>query len=329
MGTKRACALHDRIVAHRLRRLAGRFDVVHVWPMGALETLKVAANLGIPTVLERPNAHTSFAYEVVQKECERLGVRLPRGHEHAYKSKWLRREEQEYRLATCLLCPSDFVVQTFLDKRFPPEKLIRHQYGFDEEVFHPPISGEHGKRPFTMLFVGGCAPRKGLHYALEAWLKSAAHRNGKFLIAGEFVLGYREKLSSMLAHPSVEVLGFRRDVADLMRGSDVLVLPTIEEGSALVTSEARGCGCVLVVSEASGAVCKHMDNALVHQVGDVKTLAQHLTSLSEDHQLLERLRAASLETAQQLTWAAAGAKMLATYRNVLEQTYNVNSPPAQ
>ena len=35
---------------------------------------KVARQLGIPTVLERPNAHTRFAYEVVRDECERLGV---------------------------------------------------------------------------------------------------------------------------------------------------------------------------------------------------------------------------------------------------------------
>ena len=44
----------------------------------------------------------------------------------------------------------------------------------------------------------------------------------------------------MLAHPSVQVLGHRTDVPELMRNSDILVLPSIEEGSALVTSEARG-----------------------------------------------------------------------------------------
>ena len=59
----------------------------------------------------------------------------------------------------------------------------------------------------------------------------------------------------MLAHPSVRVLGQRNDVPELMRQSDIFVLPSIEEGSALVTSEARGSGCVLLVSDAAGAVC--------------------------------------------------------------------------
>ena len=63
-----------------------------------------------------------------------------------------------------------------------------------------------------MLFVGGCAPRKGLHYALEAWLRSPASNTGRFLIAGAFVPGYAEKLAPMLSHRSIEVLGHRSDV---------------------------------------------------------------------------------------------------------------------
>src|SRR5262245_10329725 len=65
LGMKRAVALHDHIVSRRLERMAGQIDIVHAWPLGALETLKTAARIGIPSVLERPNAHTRFAYEVV------------------------------------------------------------------------------------------------------------------------------------------------------------------------------------------------------------------------------------------------------------------------
>ena len=74
VGGMRAGAWHDRIVARRLEKLAGQIDIVHAWPLGALETLKTAKRLGIPTVLERCNAHTGFAMEVVQKECDRLGI---------------------------------------------------------------------------------------------------------------------------------------------------------------------------------------------------------------------------------------------------------------
>ena len=317
VGTMRACAWHDQIVARRLEKLAGQIDIIHAWPLGALETLKTAARLGIPTVLERCNAHTGFAMEVVKKECDRLGVALPPDHEHAYNAEKLRKEEEEYRLATRLLCPSEFVVKSFLDKGYAREQLVRHIYGYDENVYYPSNEPRDPKRGLTMLSVGVCAVRKGLHYALEAWLRSPASKDGTFLIAGEFLPAYREKLALMLAHPSVKVLGHRNDVPELMRKSDVLVLPSIEEGSALVTSEARGSGCVLLVSEAAGAICEHMENALVHQAGDVGTLARHMTMLNEDRALLENLRAASLRTVPEITWTAAGRKLLHVYYEVI------------
>ena len=327
-GTMRTVAMHDRIVARRLEKLAGQIDIVHTWPLGAVETLKTAARLGIPTVLERCNAHTGFAMEAVQKECERLGVTLPPDHEHAYNAEKLRKEEEEYARADRLLCPSDFVRQTFLDRGYLAAKLARHQYGFDDRTFHPGSEPRPAGAGLTMLFVGVCAVRKGVHYALEAWLASPASRTGTFLIAGEFLPDYAEKLKPMLEHPSVRVLGHRNDVPELMRKSDILILPSIEEGSALVTSEARGSGCVLVVSEAAGAICRHMENALVHRVGDVATLAKHITMLHEDRAFLERLRAASLATVAELTWTAAGRMLLDAYRETIA-THQSGAPREQ
>jgi glycosyltransferase involved in cell wall biosynthesis len=317
IGNARALALHDYLVSRQLERMVGEIDIIHTWPMGALRTLKVAASLGIPTVLERCNAHTRFAGEIVKKECERLGITMPPGHEHAENPEKVRIEEEEYRLADRLLCPSDFVVRTFLQEKFPREKLARHQYGFDDTAYFPSPEPRDPSRGLTMLFVGGCAPRKGLHYALQAWLQSGAHRHGKLLIAGEFIPGYGEKLSSMLSHPSVKALGQRSDVPQLMRAADILILPTIEEGSALVTYEARGSGCVLLVSDAAGAICRHMENALVHRVGDVEALTKHIAMLDQDRELLSKLRTASLSTIGELTWTAAGVKLLDAYRETL------------
>jgi glycosyltransferase involved in cell wall biosynthesis len=317
VGSLRACALHDWIVARRIEKLAGQIDIIHTWPLGALETLKTAKRLGIPTVLERPNANTRFAMEVVQQECERLGVALPRGHEHAFHEDKLRKEEEEYGLATRLLCPSDFVVKTFLDKGYAKEKLARHIYGFDEKTYFPSSEPRDPKRPFTMLFVGVCAVRKGVHYALEAWLKSPASQDGTFLIAGEFLPAYRQKLAPMLAHPSVRVLGHRNDIPELMRKSDILVLPSIEEGFGLVITEATGSGCVPLASEACTEICSHMKTGLMHRVGDVESLSRQITLLFEDRALLGRLRAASLKMVPEITWTAAGEKLLQVYRETI------------
>jgi glycosyltransferase involved in cell wall biosynthesis len=168
-----------------------------------------------------------------------------------------------------------------------------------------------------MLFVGVCAVRKGLHYALEAWLASPASREGTFLIAGDFLPAYREKLAPMLAHPSIRVLGHRTDIPELMRSSHILVLPSIEEGFGLVCTEAMGSGCVPLVSEACTEICKHMENALVHKVGDVAALKSHITQLDKDRALLERLRSAGLATLPNITWTAAGQRLLDVYQEVI------------
>ena len=317
LGRVRALALHDRIVAHRLEKIADRIDVVHTWPLAATETLRTARRLGIPTMLERPNAHTRYAYAVVRDECRRLGVDLPVDHEHAWNDEHLRIEEEEYRLADYLLCPSDFVAQTFRDRGFEESRLQRHFYGYDPDIFKPRMRTD-GSPGFTMLFVGVCAVRKGVHFALEAWLRSPASRRGTFLIAGDFLPSYAARLEQELAHPSVRVLGHRHDVAQLMAASDILVLPSLEEGSALVTAEAIASSCVPLVSNATSGVCVHGENSLVHDVADVDRLEEHITAVHESPDLLEHLRDGCRRSADEITWKAAGVRLLDIYRDVVE-----------
>ncbi|CAG7856705.1 hypothetical protein MCAMS1_01297 [biofilm metagenome] len=322
IGSRRAFTLHDFIVSRRIEKLADKIDIIHTWSQGSLLTLKTAERLGIPTVLERPNAHTRFAYEIVQKECDRLGIKLPPDHEHAFNEEILKIEEAEFDRADYLLCPSDFVVKTYIDRGFAKSRLRRHIYGYDEKTYFPDSGSKESEHKFTMLFVGVCAVRKGLHYALEAWLDSPAKEDGQFLIAGEFLPAYQQILAPMLAHPSVHVLGHRTDVPQLMRKSDILVLPSIEEGFGLVCTEAMGSGCVPLVSDACTDLCRHMDNSLVHHAGDVNAIKQHITTLYQDRRLLQTLRTNGLNFAPEITWGAAGIKLLKVYRDVISEYRN-------
>ena len=117
---------------------------MHCWPSGSLETLKTAKRLGIPTVLERPNAHTRFCYEAAAKECERLGVETH--PEYRYRPRVLAQEEAEFEAADYLLCPSEFTANSFLAQGFPESKILRHMYGFDEDRYFPTPANERRKR---------------------------------------------------------------------------------------------------------------------------------------------------------------------------------------
>jgi glycosyltransferase involved in cell wall biosynthesis len=314
VGPMRMFALHDHLTARWLRRHRDEVDLVHGWPCGALETMRTARELGLPSVLERPNAHTGYAYEVVRLESRRLGVELPHDHEHAYKPRVLEKEEAEYQLADGLLCPSEFTAWTFRQAGYPEAKLLRHFYGVDTSRFYPGASPDG---PFTALFVGVAAVRKGLHFALEAWLRSSASIDGRFLVAGEILPDYGRILAPLLAHPSVSVLGHCENVPELMRRAHVLVLPSIEEGFGLVCTEAMASGCVPLVSDACTELCVTSTNALVHPVGDVDMLAAHLSLLCEDESVRHRLRAAGLESRAEISWNAAGERLAHVYADVV------------
>jgi len=316
IGRDAACGWHDAMTARWLDANHRQIDVVHGWPLSSLKTIRIAKKHGIPVVLERPNAHTAFAYEEVAKENKNVGIKLPGDHDHLFNGKRLAIEENEYAEADYLLCPSDFVARTFRDRGFADAKLVRHQYGFDHSRFSSPDSKAAEHDGLVMIYAGVVEPRKGLHHALKAWLASGAHEKGTFMVCGEFIPGYADLLQPMLSHPSVKVMGHRSDLPDLMRQSDLFVLSSVEEGSALVTYEARGSGCVLLVSDASGAMCEHMKNGLIHPSRDVEALTGHIRQLDSDRMLLAKLRDESLSGLDGLTWAEAGRKLADVYRDV-------------
>jgi glycosyltransferase involved in cell wall biosynthesis len=310
LGRDRALAWHDRVAA---RRVVGRQpDVVHVWPLGGVRTIAAAARLGIPSFREVPNTHTGNAYEVVARESARLGLTPRAGSSHAAHPVRLATEEREWATATALLVPSDAVAETFLARGFPPSRLRRHQYGCTPSapISRPapiPLSG------LIAVFLGRVEPRKGLHTALDAWLASTASEHGKLLVFGAIDDEYRAVLAERLAHPSVELRGVTSAPMHELERADVLLLPSVEEGSALVTYEAQVAGAVPLVSTAAGAMLEHDVHGLLHEPGDVATLAAQLDRLDADPETLRRLRRGAMAHAPELTWAAASRRLVEAY----------------
>lgn len=89
-------------------------------------------------------------------------------------------------------------------------------------------------------------------------------------------------------------------LADLYRGSDVLLLPSRTEGFALVLLEAMTSGCVPVASLIKGvtdAAVTDGKDGLLFPIGDKAAAASALRRLAGDRALLRRLSAAAVDTA--------------------------------
>ncbi len=323
LGGKRTMRLHDGIVSKSLRRISkkSRIDLVHCWPGGSLETLKTARELGIKTCLERPCCHTRTVFNDVAAECQKLGMELEKSHFTAWDKKRLALEEQEFSLADKLLCPSDSCAKSFIDQGTSRERIAVHQYGYDPVLFHLPVADKRQEDPtFKMVYVGRIEPGKGLHYALDAWLGSEASKNGIFYICGNYVCAYREIIMERLSHPSIREMGFLSAPAPLLQKCHAFVLPSISEGSALVTYEARACGCVLLASDASGAHCQHRQDALIHKVGDVANLRWQIDTLAADKAFFLQIQERTIAGLEKLTWKKSSEVLLSTYQNCIDET---------
>jgi glycosyltransferase involved in cell wall biosynthesis len=94
-----------------------------------------------------------------------------------------------------------------------------------------------------------------------------------------------------------------------MHASDVLVLPSIEDGFGLVMAEAMACGCAIISSTNTGGSDLYTDGVegYIVPIRDPKALADRLQQLVEDRDLLARMRrAAKAKVAQIGGWSDYG-----------------------
>jgi glycosyltransferase involved in cell wall biosynthesis len=313
-GALRAYAWHDRRVAAMIRRGAG-LDAVHCWPQATLRTAHVASQLGIAVLRQAPSTHTAHAVRTVAALHAELGMPMRVDDFHGHSPALVAREEAEYEAADLVLAPSPYAASTFARRGFPAERVWVHRFGCDLDRFRPAAGEPDPERPLTFLFAARGEPAKGLHHALRAWAASGvATDSARLVLCGRIDADFRRHLGALLDDPSIEERGFTTDLATVMREADVMLLPSRNEGSALVTYEAQATGCVLAVSDATGAPAQHLVHGLVHRAGDEAALADHLRRLATERALLPDLRRRVLMDRERLAWDAAAGGLAGAYR---------------
>ena len=109
------------------------------------------------------------------------------------------------------------------------------------------------RNSFEVLFVGQVGLRKGIPYLLKAFA-GLRHPHKRLTVVGSIQDDIRQLLPA-LPKDDVTFTGSlpQQDVANLMRRSHVLVLPSVEEGLALVLGQALACGCPVLATVSTGA----------------------------------------------------------------------------
>jgi glycosyltransferase involved in cell wall biosynthesis len=150
----------------------------------------------------------------------------------------------------------------------------------------PPLPAELRDRPLVGV-VSRLQPEKGVANFLEAAARVAPSFPGThFVVAGDGPL--RQELAALAEDldlgSRVHFLGFRSDASALMQSLDVVVVPSLTEGSPLVTLEAMAAGVPLVASAAGGIPdqVRHGKEGLLAPPGDTEAIADALIDLLRD-----------------------------------------------
>ena len=225
--------------------------------------------------------------------------------------------EVEHRLsmdADLAICPSKWVrddlVQNF---GLPSERAAVVPYGVNPELFsvrNEPVRGR-------ILFAGTADLRKGIHYFAAAAEKLLVRRvRCEFRVAGNVE-------RSVVNQEQCRHLNFlgrvpRAKIRGEFAVADVLVLPSLAEGSAETTYEALACGVPVVTTPEAGSVVRDGIDGRIVPSRDPEALANAIAEIVEDRQKRERMSRAARDRAHDYTWERYGERLLAALRQKFE-----------
>lgn len=272
-----------------LRRIPSCDAFIALSGAGLKTGRKVQRNGGI-FICDRGSSHQRYQEQIVSEEYRRWGVNLPVTDERDTV-----REEEIYEAADLITVPSGFAQRSFIEMGIPAEKMRKIPYGVRLERFRP--TGEPPKDRFDVLFAGGVSLRKGVPYLLEAFAK-LQHPSKRLRVAGAIRPDF-EAVVSRLPRENVEFLGSvsQDKMVELMSTSHVMVLPSIEEGLALVQGQAMACGCPVIASTNTGSEDLFTDGVegFIVPVRDPVAMTQRMQQFADDPDLRQRMSEASLK----------------------------------
>ena len=239
-------------------------------------------------VAEAVNGHVLVQERIMREEHRLLGLPF-----RGFHRREVARRVREYELADAILCPSHFVKDSFVSEGWEPGRVHVVPFGIplpESTDARPPAS-----ETFRVLYVGQLSPRKGLRYLIEAFTK-IRHPRKELVIVGP--RSEPSGLEGITIPDGVRFTGVLKgaELAQAYREASVFVLPTIEEGLALVLGEALTHGTPVIATINSGGADLFEDaqEGFLTPIRDPEAIARRLQQLADDPALRERMSQAAV-----------------------------------
>ncbi len=187
--------------------------------------------------------------------------------------------------------------------------------GVDTSLFSPPAV-RNNEAP-VVLFAGTLIERKGPQYVVDA---AARFPNAKFRLVGAGRGGFeqvlREKIAqSGLTNVTLEGPSTQARMLEIMRESDIFLLPSRLEGIPKVTLEAAATGlsCVVFRDYETPSV---IDGVTGFQVATTEEMMQALAKLIADRALRQHMGEAARKHMANFDWDLVGQQWQAAYLEI-------------
>lgn len=204
------------------------------------------------------------------------------------------------------VCPSNFVRDDLiLNFGVCAKRAVVVPYAVAPRWFELQTRPERGR----ILFLGTAELRKGIHhFAMAAQKLKAQGDSYEFIVAGGVDPRIRQKGEAM----GLTFLGRVPKIQmplELAR-ADVVVLPSIAEGSAGATYEALGAGIPIVASAATGAVARDGIEGVIMAEPNATEIAEAIGKIVSDRGLRERMSSSARNRAREYSWDKFGERLM-------------------
>lgn len=303
----------DRWVARQLRRLDGA-SVVYAYEDGAEETFRAAGELGWRRCYDLPIAYWETSRRLLKEEAARWPAWEPTLVGTRDSVAKCERKTRELALADVVVCPSRFVVDSLPASLMAGKRVVLAPFGAPDVGLAPRAPKRVAKGPLRVLFVGSMTQRKGLADLFAAMRLLPGGAAELFVLGSPIVepAFYRRAYPDFVyerPRPHADVLAF-------MSTCDVLCLPSIVEGRALVVQEAMSAALPAIVTPNTGAddVIEEGRNGFIVPIRSPEAIAAKLAWFIDHREAAAELGAQARAAAARFTWASYGKRVTSVLR---------------
>jgi glycosyltransferase involved in cell wall biosynthesis len=223
------------------------------------------------------------------------------------------RERQEWVLADRIICGSNYVRDAMAAVSGPVEKCCVVPYGLEENQFTPRVK-ERGPGPLHVLFVGTLQLRKGVQYLIET-ARQLPPGFAVLRLVGPVRVAERA-LAELRSVAEVAPPTPRTSLQAVYDAADVLVLPTLSEGSANVCYEAMACGLPVITTPNAGSVIRDGEEGFIVPIRSPQDIADRLRRLGGDRDLLASMSARAAARSREFGRAQYAQRLLTALSDV-------------